>query len=126
MPTRPLCCSAKQAEALTSLPTRMQDAVRAEMKALRDKESERASDVPALMKERDECRCWVQPLPAYACPPDDRMCLLRAAHAHLSHTPDEPGGIPLPTTCMLPCSRAARAGLACRAACCRVGLTSLS
>lgn len=34
----------------------VQDAVRAEMKALRDKEAERASDVPALMKERDECR----------------------------------------------------------------------
>ena len=38
--------------------------MRTEMKALRDKEAERASDVPALMKERDECRCVRRHLPA--------------------------------------------------------------
>ncbi len=36
--------------------------MRAEMKALRDKESERASDVPALLKERAECRSASHPL----------------------------------------------------------------
>ena len=35
----------------------IQDALRGELKAAKDKENERSSDVPALYKERTECRC---------------------------------------------------------------------